>query len=45
MFIENPSSEMRTPAGCYVPASFQFYENGRRTLQPAGVRPRKSSSL
>jgi hypothetical protein len=40
MFIENASSAMRTPAGCYVPASFSS-TTAQRTLHPAGVRPHK----
>ena len=41
MFIENPSSAMRTPAGCYVLASFGSTTASKKTLHPAGVRPRR----
>ena len=40
MSIENRSSATRTPAGCYVGHRL-VHEIHRRTLHPAGVRPRK----
>lgn len=44
MLIENASSVLRTPAWCYVLLR-EVYDSGRLTLRPAGVRPRKDSSL
>jgi hypothetical protein len=45
MFVENASSALRTPEGRNVPPSPKFYQIGRLTLHPSGVRQRNRSSL